>query len=160
GTIDELRGLITDRERRAAALEAMVEDRTRQLRRSEESFRRLFDAAPVPMVLVSTGDATIRSCNQRAATMLAARSDELAGRPLVELCEVAEERDRLLDELRHSGAVRARALRVLPRSGPPFWTLLQASVLELEDGFTLVLSFADLSEQKETEDRLREMATM
>src|SRR5262249_2298484 len=54
----------------------------------------------------------------------------------------------------------SRAIRVVPRFGHSFWTLLQASVLELENGSTLVLSFADLSEQKETEERLRELATM
>ena len=53
-------------------------EQEQRLARSEENFRKLFDAAPVPMILVDEGG-TVRTCNEQAAALLQADRDAVIG---------------------------------------------------------------------------------
>jgi PAS domain-containing protein len=53
-------------------------EQEKRIARSEENFRKLFDAAPVPMVVVGD-DGAVRTCNEQAAALLQVDRDAVVG---------------------------------------------------------------------------------
>ena len=73
-TISELGAFVAANDRRAEEdrlrLERLVLQRTSELKQSEENFRKLFETAPVPMLLIGLYDERVRFCNERAADLI------------------------------------------------------------------------------------------
>lgn len=159
----ELNVLVEERERaareREAELARLVDERTARLRESEEGFRRLFEAAPVPMVLIDVVDGTVRAANERAKTVLDVPGDELVGLEAGAFFEEAAERRRLVELLEQQKGLDAVVTRLVARSGRAFWCLVSARPLSLGDLPTWMVSFQDITEQKRIEAMLLELAT-
>ena len=162
-TINDLGALVTENalraERNRHELEELVDTRTRELRESEESFRRLFDAAPTPMLLIGLADSVVHFCNERAADLLQTAADRIVGQQAPELFENAEDRREFFDRIQDKGRVDALAVRLASRKGRVVWSLLNARTFVLAGEPTVMVSFSDLTEQKRIEERLRELAT-
>lgn len=161
--IAELRALVSGRERRSREREAelmrIVDDRTAQLRESEESLRKLFEAAPVPMLLIDVVDGTLRAANERAKEALEAPAEELLGLEASEFFEAPEECRRLADLLKSQQVLDAVVTRLVARTGQAFWGLVSARTFSLREQRTWMVSFQDITEQKRVEAMLLEMAT-
>jgi diguanylate cyclase (GGDEF)-like protein/PAS domain S-box-containing protein len=159
----ELRQLVAERERaareRESELARLVDERTARLQESEESFRRLFEAAPVPMVLIGVREGVVQAANERAAAVLNRGREGLVGAPAVSFFEEAGEWRRLVKLIEENGAFDAVSTRLLPPSGQPLWCLVSARPVSLGQEATLMASFQDISEQKRVEERLRDLAT-
>jgi diguanylate cyclase (GGDEF)-like protein/PAS domain S-box-containing protein len=125
--------------------------------RSEENFRKLFDAAPVPMILVDDRGA-VRMYNDQAAALLEVGRQAIVGAPAREFFADEGEWTMLFERVFKEGVVDARAVRLRTRGGQTPWSLLNARALMLEDRPTGVLTLADLTEQKRIEERLRRLA--
>jgi diguanylate cyclase (GGDEF)-like protein/PAS domain S-box-containing protein len=129
------------------------------LRQSRETLLTLFDAAPIPLVLTGLDDAVIRACNQRAASMFEATVEDTVGRRAPDFYRDPEERELFLDQLKRHGRVDGFATELKTRSGRVFWALLNAKTLTVEGQPMFMVGFQDLSEQKQIESDLRELAT-
>ncbi len=132
-------------------------EQERRLVRSEENFRKLFDAAPVPMVLVDD-EGAIRNCNEQAAALLQVDREQVIGTGVAEFFADEEEWNILFERLANDGAVDALAVRLRARNGQTPWSLLNARTLMLDDQRTGMLTLTDLTEQKRIEERLRRLA--
>lgn len=162
-TIDELRRSVAENAARAAEekrrLEHLVQERTRQLRESEENFRRLFAAAPVPLLLVDVEDGRVHFCNERAAALFRRRATELVGDQAPDLFEREEDRTAFIERARRGENIDAFAVQ-LRGGGEPVWALVNARTLVVADQPSVMVSLTDLTEQKRVEVQLRELATI
>lgn len=133
-------------------------ERTEQLREAEESFRQLFQAVPAPLLLVGAEDTVVRSCNERATVLLDAPAEEIVGKVALELFEDELDGRRLWERLAVESCVEGFAVRVKTPGGRSFWTLVTARTLVVGREQTILASFTDLTDQKRTEETLRELA--
>ncbi|MFT3915007.1 MAG: sensor domain-containing diguanylate cyclase [Anaeromyxobacteraceae bacterium] len=136
----------------------LVEERTRRLEAGEENLRRLLDAAPVALLLIDPADRRVLLANQRAAQILESTERELVGRtaPAIHMAIGVES---FFDRLRREAAVDGVIAQVETATGRLFWALLDARALDQDGGTRWMLGIADVTEQKRTEERLRELAT-
>jgi diguanylate cyclase (GGDEF)-like protein/PAS domain S-box-containing protein len=132
-------------------------EQEQRLLRSEENFRKLFDAAPVPMILIDE-EGAVRMYNDQAAALLEVGRQAIVGAPAREFFADENEWAMLFERLVKEGVVDARAVRLRTRGGQTPWSLLNARTLMLDDRPTGVLTLADLTEQKRVEERLRRLA--
>ncbi len=120
-------------ERLNLALEERVEQRTRDLRASEERFERLFRLAPQAMLLVD-GDGRVDAANHAALELFDYRAAELVGRTIEVLVpetvrgahqllrtgapsatlESTKSRDRVFSARRHDGTTFQAQIRLVP----------------------------------------------
>jgi len=136
----------------------LVEERTRKAQAGEENQRRMLDAAPVALLLIDPAERRILSANQRAAQILEATEQELVGRPAPAI-HMATGSESFFDRLRREAAVDGVIAQVETATGRLFWALLDARALDQDGGTRWMLGIADVTEQKRTEERLRELAT-
>jgi diguanylate cyclase (GGDEF)-like protein/PAS domain S-box-containing protein len=162
GALADLETLTADRERRLREdrerLDLLVAERTRQFVANQDSLRRLFDAAPVALVMLDAGDDRVVACNERAAQLLRADGGALVGGPPPPFASDDADRAELLARVRRDGVLTAE-VRVEARDGSVRWALLEARTLALADRAAVMLGFADIGPQKQSEARLRELAT-
>lgn len=132
-------------------------EQEKRIARSEENFRKLFDAAPVPMIVVDD-DGAVRTCNEQAAALLQVDRDAVVGASVGEFFADEEQWHILFERLGNEGSVDALAVRLRARDGQTPWSLLNARTLILDERRTGVLTLTDLTEQKRIEERLRLLA--
>jgi PAS domain S-box-containing protein len=98
-----------------------VTDETRaqaELREREQRFATIFHASPVATVLTAAADGRVLDVNARFLEITGYRQDELIGRSVESLgIWRAEERHRMLDQLREQGSLREVALTYRTRAG-------------------------------------------
>ncbi|MBX3128022.1 MAG: diguanylate cyclase [Polyangiaceae bacterium] len=131
-----------------------------QLRRSREFLRTLLDAAPIPLVVTGIEDDVIRFSNERAADLFEIDLQSFLGRRAPDFYIDASERRALLDELRRSGRAEQHTARLETAQGRPFWAQLSARTLTLDGQNVMMVGLLDVTEQKQLEARLRELATI
>ncbi len=130
------------------------------LRESETMLRTLLGAAPVPLVVAGLKDDLLRYANQSAADLLQLPLDQLAGRPAPDFFHLATDRRAFREALARGGVVDGFTARIKNASQPECWMLISARTLELGGEAVYVTGFADLTEQKALEDKLRQLATI
>jgi diguanylate cyclase (GGDEF)-like protein/PAS domain S-box-containing protein len=129
------------------------------LRRSESTLRTLLDAAPIPLVVTRLGDGVLRYCNERAATMFELTVDAVVGRRAPDFYVDPADRRAFVEGLEQQGRIEGFATQLKTSSGRPFWALMNAKTFELEGEMVFMVGFAEMSAQKELEERLRTLAT-
>jgi diguanylate cyclase (GGDEF)-like protein/PAS domain S-box-containing protein len=132
-------------------------EQEQRLARSEENFRKLFDAAPVPMVLVDE-NGNVRGSNEQAVAFLSLDREAIEGVSVGEFFADEDQWNILFERLANDGVVDALAVRLRTRRGQTLWSLLNARTLLLDGHRTGVITLTDLTEQKRIEDRLRRLA--
>lgn len=130
------------------------------LRKNEEVLRTMLDAAPTPLVVTGLDDAVVRFSNKRAADMFGTTIDEFVGKRAPEFYENPEDRQTFISNLRSAGRVDSFAARLRACDGRTFWALLSARTMVIRDAHVLMVGLSDLTEQKEIEHRLRDLASM
>jgi diguanylate cyclase (GGDEF)-like protein/PAS domain S-box-containing protein len=127
---------------------------------AQETLRTLLEAAPIPLVVTGLDDAVLRFANTRAADMFKTSLDDLLGKRAPDFYLNPDERRAFVETLRGAGRVDGYAARLRSADGDVFWSLLSARTLELDGAPAFMVGFADLTEQKEIEQRLRDLAEL
>ncbi len=144
------------------SLEGRVEERTAELRESQERFRRAFEGSPIGMALTSL-DRQYLQVNRALCEMLGYSEEELVATTFRDIThpddmKISEEHDRraLKGEL---DSYRLEK-RYVHAEGHTVWGLLNASLLRDEGGRPLyfVTQIQDITERKEYEEQLRHQA--
>jgi diguanylate cyclase (GGDEF)-like protein/PAS domain S-box-containing protein len=146
-------------ERYKNELEARVAERTKRLGESEASVRRLFNAAPVGMVLARTADNTLLATNRRARAVLGMSSAQAEpGKPVDFWCSPGD-RERLTASLDPSGSLENFETELRRADGSTFWADISAQAMPFEGTPAMLYGIHDVTRQKEIEEQLRELAT-
>src|SRR6185436_5749758 len=129
------------------------------LRRSETTLRTLLEAAPDPLVVTSLEDGVLRYCNEPAAALFELSTTTAVGRSAPDFYVNPDDRQLFVERLRREGRVAGFTAQLRTSSGRPFWSLMNAKVFDLHGEPVVMVGFAELTAQKELEERLRKLAT-
>jgi diguanylate cyclase (GGDEF)-like protein/PAS domain S-box-containing protein len=129
------------------------------LRRSESALRSMLEAAPTPLFVTRVQDGLLRYCNEPAAAMFEMSVESCVGRSSPDLYVDAAVRETFMETLRREGHVTGFTAQLRASSGRAFWVLMNAKIFDLEGESVFMVGFAELTAQKELEERLRTLAT-
>jgi PAS domain S-box-containing protein len=136
-------------------LDAIVEERTRELRRSERKYRSLVGQAAVGILLWDPEDRTIVEANPHAAELLGERPRDLLGHSIDRLFPEAERARvlRALDAVVDVGNVRIEETQLVRSDAQSFPAEVGASLIRLGAESLVLGILQDLTEKKELERR-------
>ena len=152
-----------------AALEERVEERTRELRRSEERFERLFLHAPQAMLIVD-GDRRVVQSNLNARALFGYEQGEFDGLPVSRLvpAAVGARHEAMMDGFRSGPTARAmapsRIVEAVRHDGTQFPAEIGLVSLQLSGERQVLAGIADVSARLAAQDEvtrsLREKETL
>lgn len=129
------------------------------VRDSAQTLRKLFAAAPVPLILSHIEDRAVVLANQRAADLFEVPLSQVVGQRPPDYYVDQTHRDAIVQKLQRDGHVEEPAVRLQTRSGKQFWAMLSARVLDFEGEPCFLVGVHDVTPQKELEEQLRDLAT-
>jgi len=138
-----------------------VEERAsaeRTARLSEENLRRLFDAAPLPMVLTRVRDGAILRTNEAARTLFGIREQDQPQLTTRHFYASSVERDHILEHLRRDGQVRGVEVGMRTLQGDELQVLLSANRTEFHGEAANIAGIVDITARKLMEDELHRLA--
>jgi len=135
-------------------LKTQVADRTRQLEHSEQNFRMLFSACPVPLVLSKLADDTVIAANTRAAQLFGVLDDEVQLQHAPDYWTSPDDRQTMITMLRQSGMIEGFEARLKGAQGRVFWGELAARVLNFDSEKALLVGIHDITSHKLAESAL------
>ena len=131
-----------------------------EVRRSEEKYRQLFEAADDAIVIFEPDGEVILEVNPRACELYGLSRKELVGKSLKTLTMDVPQSERQLAALRQSGVYRDFESVHLRRDGSSFPVLVNSTLIGFE-GRKVVLSLTrDITERKKLEEQLRHSQKM
>jgi PAS domain S-box-containing protein len=135
-------------------LERRVEERTADLRRSEERFRLIAETMPVAMATTRL-DGTIVFVNDAGAAVMRVPRAELPGRNIGDFYADAADRPRLREALFRDRGVTNWEFKLRRGDGSLGWGLTSLRMTEHGGEPAIIGCFQDLSALKEAEEALR-----
>ncbi len=121
-------------------------------KRAEDTLRRFFDAAPLPMVLTRLEDGQITRINRRASELF-----DPSGRGNAHhLDDILDPgmRSRFIGQL-GGGFVDDFEARLVTDYGEGFWAILSGQSLDVDEERSVLVGITDISERKAWEEELR-----
>jgi PAS domain S-box-containing protein len=137
-------------------LEALVEQRTTELRRTEAGLRNLFEGAPVAVLVIGRSNGKVLLANQRASELLDVPQDGVGAVDPAHLFCDPSDLARVLAAVRAQPFVDELRAPMRGRSGHELWAELSASSVVFEGADAVLLGIHDISKQRATEVNLRE----
>lgn len=127
------------------------------LRIAEERFRKAFDASPAIMAVSEVADGRYLYVNDKFIQVFGFTRDELIGISAIKLniWSNLQERDQMIATLNQRGSVRNHLAHIRIKNGSIRVGLLSVEKIELEGKERLLIAMNDITEQKQTEERLR-----
>ncbi|MET0519138.1 MAG: GAF domain-containing protein, partial [Burkholderiaceae bacterium] len=116
--------LVAELQELTASLERRVEQRTRELRLSEERLSTILDNAPMPMTLTRRSDVMLIYANEPAARTVNMPVDELVGKPARAFYRNPEERQEILAKYQGQGLLNGEEVCLVAADGADRWVLL------------------------------------
>ena len=143
----------------ALSIEAERRDQTEQrLRDSEQRFRAILAASPVPMVVSSLEDGRLVYGNAAMANLYGVSADRIPGSRGLSFYADPAERHAVVAELEKEGRIDGRELRLKRADGSHYWAMVSIGRAELDGKPVLITSVWDVTPKREAEEKLRRMA--
>jgi PAS domain-containing protein len=119
---------------------------------SEESLQKMFDAAPLPMMLCSFPDGIVKRSNRRANELFVAGATELEFR----LSTITGDKlwRSFSNRLRGGGFVDDFEVTLKTAYGESFFGMLSGQLLEVGGVDSILVGAADITDRKEAEDTM------
>ena len=143
---------LTRKLRREIAGRKQIED---ELRESDKRFRTIADTAPIALLITRPEDGRILYANRAAAELGGLPIEELVDSDVTRFYADAAARQRFLEELRATGAVRNQVVEFLRKDGTPMLTQRSATLGTLGNSPALFVAISDLRERKRLEAALQ-----
>ena len=124
--------------------------------RSDDRFRSILDASPIPLIISRVSDGIILHVNEHLAALVGLTPEEAIGRETVDFYHDLEERTLVLDRLQKDGYIRDHELRIKRGDGQVVWVMLSLVATELDGEPVVVGGLYDTTERVQMEESLRE----
>lgn len=147
----QIRGMV-ERERHVTAL-----------RQSEERFRKLFQALPIPVIISVRHDQnqhTVLYTNDIYVPLLGTNLREYIGKPFPNLAYDPSDQAHLLEQVATKGAVQHVELRARQADGSEGWILVSIQEITFDGQPALVTGFQDITSRKEIEAKEHQQRTL
>jgi len=126
------------------------------LRSSEEQFRAIASATPVPVLVSRLGDGLIMYANSQLASLLNIPLEKLIGCDTPDFYLNPDDRLKVLEALAKNGCIQNYELQCKKSDGTPFWATISVESLLFNGQQTALCALYDLTERKEVEQTLQE----
>ncbi len=136
-------------------LEQRVEERTAELRESEERFRVIAETSPIPIVITRLADGLILFANPLLGELVALPSEQLIGRQSPDFWYSPGERQQFVENLRSQGFVRNFEFHARRADGTPFWAAVSAQVITFASERAVMAALYDISDLKDAQAELQ-----
>jgi diguanylate cyclase (GGDEF)-like protein/PAS domain S-box-containing protein len=130
----------------------------RTLRQSEAQLRHLIESAPLPLLVVRSGDHAILYANDRALQQFALDMDTVRGRSLDEFHVDDATREAMSRALEGNVPMRDYEMQLKDLAGKPSWLLLSAQRLRFGGEDCLLVAAANISDRKHLQEEMRRRA--
>jgi len=138
-------------------LEARERKRTEEkLRESEERFRAITEASPLPTVITRLYDGLVLYGNQQLSDLFGVPIDRLLGRHAPDFYADPNDRITMLQALTQDGYIHAHEIQSKTAQGKSFWVAFSAQQLTFNDEQALLGVFYDITDRKRAEAALRQ----
>ncbi len=135
-------------------LERRIDEHTVDLRASEQRFRAMTSAVPVPMLISRESDGLMLYANPLLGEMFGIAIDELIGRKTEDFYYNPADRAILREHLEQEGSLAGYELRVRKKDGTPFWIAVSMRKTVYEGEPSLITGFYDITDRKRAEAAL------
>lgn len=129
------------------------------LKEKEDSFKKLFEVNPFPLVLTSMTDGGIVEVNERALQFYGVSKDELSQYKAADFYKSNEERIPVIKELKRSGHVRNHIIEQKAANGQYKWVLLNYELVDYANEKCILTGVTDVTDLKKIEAELIRHAT-
>jgi PAS domain S-box-containing protein len=126
------------------------------VRESEEQFRALASATPVPILVARLCDGLILYANTQLSVLLEIPLAEIIGRSTPDFYFNLSDRQKVLDTLAKNGYIQNYELHCKKGDGTPFWAMISVQPLLFNGQQTALCALHDLTKRKEAEQILQE----
>ena len=126
------------------------------VRESEEQFRAIASATPVPVLVSRLCDGLILYANAQLAFLLNIPLEELIGRSTPDFYFNPGDRPKVLDALAKDGHLQDYELQCKKSDGTPFWATISVQPLLFNGQPTALCALYDFTQRKEAEKTLQE----
>ncbi|MEZ2237241.1 ATP-binding protein [Microcoleus sp.] len=126
------------------------------VRSSEEQFRAIASATPVPVLVSRLCDGLILYANAQMASLLDTPLAELIGRHTPDFYFNPAERSKVLETLATNGHIKNYELHCKKADGSSFWAIISVQSLLFNGQPTALCALYDLTQRKEAEQALQE----
>ena len=127
-----------------------------RLRESEERFRAIVEAVPIPIAISRIEDGSLILVNGPCSQVFALPRDDLEGRRTADFYAEPAQRERILKRLEQRGAVQNAELRLKRGDGRTFWALMSIRPMTYHGEPALLSAIIDISDFKHSEAALRD----
>ena len=127
-----------------------------ELRQSEERFRQIVKASPLPLLISRAEDGVVLYANELLGETFGIAVEDLLGRLTPDFYENPSDRQGLLQALRQDGYLHSYEMRVKKADGKPFWVAASIRPIVYDGQRSLLCMFYDLTERKAAEEKLRQ----
>ncbi|MEE8374435.1 MAG: PAS domain S-box protein, partial [Dehalococcoidia bacterium] len=175
--ITERKGMEAELEKHRHHLEELVAERTAEvyktnvrlkqeitrrkksesaLRESEERFRSIVEAMPIPALISRKSDGQILYTNKHLISTFGLQSENISGLKTPDFYHDPADREAVLSTLLEQGHLHNYEVHVQKADGTPFWVLTSVEPMTFEGEQALFSSFYDVTERKEAEEALQQ----
>lgn len=126
------------------------------VRSSEEQFRAIASATPVPVLVSRLSDGLIMYANAQLASLLNIPLEELIGCCTPDFYFNPGDRPKVLDALAQDGYLQDYELQCKKSDGTPFWATISVQPLLFNSQPTALCALYDLTQRKQAEQTLQE----
>jgi PAS domain S-box-containing protein len=134
--------------------EAEIARQREALRESEQRFRTIAEAHPVPVCIMRRSDRRILYASQRFADPVRMPLEQVYSKSYWDFYPHDEERERLALALRRDGAIRDQEATIRRADGSVFPAATTAQTIDYEGEDAAIFGVIDLSAQKESEGEI------
>jgi PAS domain S-box-containing protein len=126
------------------------------VRESEQQFRAIASATPVPVLVSRLSDGLILYANAQLASLLNIPLEELIGCCTPDFYLNPADRPKVLEALAQDGYLQNYELHCKKSDGTPFWAILSVQSLQFKSQPTALCALYDLTQRKQAENILQE----
>ena len=131
---------------------------TDELKKSEDRFRRIASDAPMAIAIVGVGDGLVRFANRACEEMFGYEVGDMRGIAARTIAAEPGELGKFRAELRRTGIVSNRELRLRRRDGAQFWGMFSFMTLGVAEPDEILICGFDSTELRETRAELSRQA--